>query len=113
MKKLIQKRYELLLIDEYNTSKKCCNCYKELKKEKDKFRLLYCEGCEGREEYSEQLSNIGSLENLKKPILDDQEKNINKRYINRDLNACINMMKIVRHMIKNKGERKKEFRRGK
>ena len=30
LKRLINKRYNTLLIDEYNTSKKCCNCFNDV-----------------------------------------------------------------------------------
>lgn len=46
MKKLLQKKFDILLIDEYNTSKKCCNCLKDVGHQK--FRLLTCDDCVGK-----------------------------------------------------------------
>jgi hypothetical protein len=50
LRKLIHKRYDTITINECNTSKKCCDCYKDLEYYKDKenkkvFRLLVCSNC--------------------------------------------------------------------
>jgi len=50
LRKLIHKRYDTITINEFNTSKKCCDCYKDLEYYKDKenkkvFRLLVCSNC--------------------------------------------------------------------
>ena len=81
------------MINECNTSKKCCNCWKDLvnhkyeKKNEDNeketkclFRVLKCENCEG--------INIGSLESKKCPV-----------FITRDLNSCVNMISIAKNII--------------
>ena len=50
LRKLIHKKYDTITINECNTSKKCCDCYKDLEYYKDKenkkvFRLLICSNC--------------------------------------------------------------------
>jgi hypothetical protein len=50
LRKLIHKRYDTITINECNTSKKCCDCNKDLEYYKDKegkkvFRLLVCSDC--------------------------------------------------------------------
>jgi len=87
LRKIISKRFLLVLINEFNTSKKCCNCWKDnenyyLDGEK-KFRILTCKDCE---------VNIGSLESKKCPM-----------FITRDLNSCVNMISIAKNIIYKKG----------
>ena len=50
LRKLIHKKYDTITINECNTSKKCCDCNKDLEYYKDKegkkvFRLLVCSNC--------------------------------------------------------------------
>jgi len=50
LRKLIHKKYDTITINECNTSKKCCDCNKDLEYYKDKegkkvFRLLVCPDC--------------------------------------------------------------------
>jgi hypothetical protein len=50
LRKLIHKKYDTITINECNTSKKCCDCHKDLDYYKDKenkkvFRLLVCSNC--------------------------------------------------------------------
>ena len=50
LRKLIHKKYDTITINECNTSKKCCDCNKDLEYYKDKegkkvFRLLKCSEC--------------------------------------------------------------------
>ena len=93
LRKLVEKNYLSMMINERNTSKKCCNCWKELvnhkyeKKNEDNeketkylFRVLKCENCEG--------VNICSSESKKCPM-----------FITRDLNSCINMISIAKNII--------------
>ncbi len=49
-RKLIHKRFDTITINEHNTSKKCCDCHKDLShhrdsKNKEIFRLLKCSDC--------------------------------------------------------------------
>ena len=100
LKRLIQKKYTTLLLDEYNTSKKCCNCWNDVENvcinEKSQFRLLKCNTC--------NECNFGSPEDKKVP------KFHSTKYLTRDKNSCINMLSIAKHMIYKK-ERPKEFQR--
>ena len=41
LRKLIHKKYDTIIINECNTSKKCCDCYKDLKYYKDKKTKRY------------------------------------------------------------------------
>ena len=50
LRKQIHKIYDTITINEFNTSKKCCDCYNEMKHYKDKkntevYRLLVCSNC--------------------------------------------------------------------
>lgn len=95
LRKLIEKRYLVVLINEFNTSKKCCNCWKDnenyvLDGEKQ-FRILTCKDCE---------VNIGSSESKKCPM-----------FMTRDLNSCINMISIAKSIIYTR-TRPKEFCKG-
>ena len=50
LRKLIHRKYDTITINECNTSKKCCDCNKDLEYYKDKegkkvFRLLICSNC--------------------------------------------------------------------
>jgi hypothetical protein len=98
LKRLIQKKFTTLLIDEYNTSKKCCNCWNNVENvcinEKSQFRLLKCNTC--------NECNFGSPEDKKVP------KFYSNKYLTRDKNSCINMLSIAKHIIYKK-ERPKEF----
>jgi hypothetical protein len=76
LRKLIHKKYDTITINEHNTSKKCCECNKDLKHYKDNegkevFRLLVCSECVSCE---------------------------NKRTVfrTRDENSAINIMNITR-----------------
>ena len=93
LKRIISKKYQVLLIDEYNTSKKCCNCGGNLENckisDKKIFRILTCKSCKNK--------HIG------RPT----DKNIpmghSSVFINRDLNSCLNMLKITQSLIDGKG----------
>ena len=50
LRKLIHKRYDTITINECNTSKKCCDCFQDLKhyrnkENKGEFRFLVCSNC--------------------------------------------------------------------
>ena len=88
LRKLIHKKYDTITINEYNTSKKCCDCNKDLEYYKDKegkkvFRLLKCSECVSCE---------------------------NKKIVfrTRDANSAINIMKLAKCWIE-KQERPYEF----
>jgi len=100
IKKEIAKRYDFtLLIDEYKTSKLCHGCSNELEnvyiKEKKIYRLKGCRTC--------------STYNTER--LEGEDVSVYKscKYINRDKNACLNMIKLAEHMIRTGGERIPEY----
>jgi len=105
IKKLVNKRFNTLLIDEYNTSKKCCNCYRDVENIKlgsnSKFRLLGCKGCKRNQD----KSNIGSPED------ENNSMETSYSFLTRDKNSCINMQTIIKHMIQTGGKRPKPFSR--
>lgn len=97
LRRLIEKKYKVLMMDEYCTSKLCSKCNKELinykmsKKDIEiyenkhnkkckistKHRLLVCSGCCGSE-------------------------NKKSTFWNRDVNACMNMLKLTQEWINTK-----------
>jgi hypothetical protein len=88
LRKLIHKRYDTITINECNTSKKCCDCFQDLKhyrnkENKEEFRLLVC-------------SNCVSCEN---------KKNV---FRTRDANSSINIMNLGKCWIY-KQQRPSEF----
>jgi hypothetical protein len=105
LKRLVKKRYTTLLLDEYNTSKKCCHCWKDISNitidGSKKFRLLGCKHCRNDKE-----EHIGSPEDEPKSMFQSY------RFFTRDKNSCLNMLGIVKHMIYNKNKRPTEFTRG-
>jgi len=114
LKRLISKRFITMLIDEYNTSKKCCNCWKDIENVaingNKKFRLLGCKNCSiiGLNNSKKTNDcNIGSPEGEHKSMFQSYS------FLTRDKNSCINMLSIVKHMIYNKKLRPPEFTRGK
>ena len=82
LKRLVSKKYNTLLVYEYNTSKKCCNCLDNIDNKiingSSKFRLLQCNNCNVE---SSENSNNSSFQLCK--------------YLNRDQNSCANMLNIV------------------
>jgi hypothetical protein len=105
LKRLVKKRYTTLLLDEFNTSKKCCHCWKDISNitidGSKKFRLLGCKHCRNNKE-----EHIGSPEDEPKSMFQSY------RFFTRDKNSCLNMLGIVKHMIYNKNKRPSEFIRG-
>ena len=88
LKKAISKKYQVLMIDEYKTSKLCNKCENELINYKDKnnkkiHRLLVCMHCKSK----------NKCDGLESEII---------TFINRDMNACLNMLKLSSEWIKDK-----------
>ena len=81
------------MIDEYNTSKLCCKCGHELEKKDNKHRLLICKDCRTREEihYKYYDLNVNYLQNKNITFKD--------RIFTRDLNSCLNMIRLAEHII--------------
>ena len=90
LRKQIHKRYDTITINEFNTSKKCCDCYNEMKHYRDKknmevYRLFVC-------------SNCVSCQN---------KQNV---FRTRDANSAVNIMNLTTCWIKNQ-TRPEEFNR--
>ena len=87
IKKILKKRFEVYLIDEYNTSK--LNYRTEKKGEKLKMRMKY--EINGEEKtYIKEMHSILTFKMGKE----------GSGCINRDFNACMNMLKIIKSLIK-------------
>ena len=87
MRRIIEKRFDVVLIDEYCTSKLCSQCHHELTNYKNIHRLLVCSHCKSN-----------GLES----------KNVT--FMNRDMNACMNMLNLSNQWINTK-TRPKEYSR--
>ena len=79
LRKLIHKKYDTITINEFYTSQICCECYSELKHQRDKkekeiYRLFCCSNC------------VSS-------------KNKNGVYRTRDKNSAISIMKLTKEWI--------------
>lgn len=100
LRKIVAKKYLTLSINEFNTSKKCCKCWKDLEYKaingNKKFRLLVCKNCNGK--------NTGSSESENNSVFSP-----NNSFFTRDVNSCVNMLNIAKHMINNNKERPKAF----
>jgi hypothetical protein len=88
LRKLIHKKYDTITINEFYTSQRCCECYNELKHQKDKkgkeiYRLFCCSNC------------VSS-------------KNKNGVCRTRDKNSAISIMKLTKEWLNNQ-TRPKEF----
>ena len=102
LRKKINKRFPLFLVNEFRTSKLCCRCEKPLenmkvkvkkgKKEKNKkiHRILVCRGC---------ITISGSKSN-------------SSYFINRDRNGTANILKVAKNILET-GEKPINFRRKK
>jgi hypothetical protein len=90
LRKLIHKKYDTITINEYYTSQKCCECYKDLKhcndkKGKEIYRLFHCSNCVSYE-------------------------NKNTVFRTRDKNSAISIMKLTKEWIETQ-TRPSEFQR--
>jgi len=99
IKKKLNKYYESYLVDEYNTSKLCCKCGNKLEHYKDKFRLLICKDCKTRTQYHYKYYD----KNVK--CLKEQNITFKSQIFTRDLNSCLNIIKLLEHIINNKKEK--------
>lgn len=79
LRRIIQKRFDLLLVDEWGSSKYCNQCHHELEHHKNLYRVLVCPVCQ----------NSG-LE-IKKTC-----------FFNRDANACMNMVYLSREWLQHR-----------
>ena len=99
IKKRLSKMFNSYLVDEYNTSKLCCKCGNKLEHYKEIFRLLICNNCKTREQYHYKYYD----ENVK--CLKEQNITFKNQIFTRDLNSCLNIIKLSEHIINNKKEK--------
>lgn len=85
LRKLIHKKYNTITINEYNTSKKCCDCDNDLDYYKDKegkkvFRLFVCSNCVSCENkkivFTKRDDNFLNKHNEIKKLLDRKTRTI-------------------------------------
>jgi len=89
LRKLIHKKYDTLTINEFYTSQKCCECYKDLKHHINK-KVKYRKDTRGKEIYRLFCcSNCVS------------SKNKNGVFRTRDKNSAISIMKLTKEWIEN------------
>jgi len=86
LRRVISKKYDVVLLDEFKTSALCSKCNKGLDNYKNIHRLLVCKNC-------------GSF------ICSENKNGV---FINRDMNACINMVNLSKEWINSK-KRNKNF----
>ena len=83
LKRVVEKRYTTFLVDEYNTSKKCCNCGTTLEKIEANWSLLKCKNC---------TQYIDCPE-------DKNDSMCRYNFYNRDYNSALNILAISKHII--------------
>ena len=99
IKKRLSKIFNSFLVDEYNTSKLCCKCGNKLEHYKEKFRLLVCENCKTRKQYHYKYYDLNVN------CLKEQNITFKNQIFTRDLNSCLNIIKLSEHIINNKKEK--------
>ena len=107
LKKLIARRFLTFQINEYNTSKKCCNCWNDVVnaeiKGKEIHRLIQCKNSDC---YRREFRwNTESSESVIRPY------HVKNNYYTRDFNSCMCMLWIVHHMYYNNMKRPQQFSR--
>jgi len=79
LRRVIQKNFSVVLVDEFRTSKLCSHCNCELEHYNNLHRVLVCRGCKSSGSESK-----------------------NTTFMNRDMNACMNMLHISKSWIQSK-----------
>ena len=79
LRRTIEKKFNVLLLDEFRTSKLCSKCNCKLENYNNLHRVLVCRGCKSSGSESK-----------------------NTTFINRDMNACMNMLHISNSWIQSK-----------
>ena len=95
LKRKLSKHFKnCYLVDEYNTSKLCCKCGRELEKYNDKHRLLICKDCRlNKNQYSYKYFEL-NVDHFKNDTIKFKD-----RYFTRDMNSCLNMIRLAEHII--------------
>jgi len=86
LRRIIEKKFNVVLIDEFKTSKLCCHCGNELEHYNNIHRLLVCKDC--------------NRCNVKRSKCNGSESK-KVTFMNRDMNACMNILTISHEWIKN------------
>ena len=79
LRRVIQKKFNVVLVDEFRTSKLCSKCNCKLENYKNLHRVLVCRGCKSSGSESK-----------------------NTTFMNRDMNACMNILHISNNWIQSK-----------
>jgi len=79
MRKILEKRFKLVLFDEFRTSKLCCCCHNDLENYNSLHRILVCSNCKS-----------------------DGCESKNITFINRDINGCKNILNLSYEWINEK-----------
>ena len=79
LRRTIEKKFNVVLVDEFRTSKLCSKCNYELESYNNLHRVLACRGCKSSGSESK-----------------------NTTFMNRDMNACMNMLHISNSWIQSK-----------
>jgi len=86
LRRLVGKRFEIVMVDEYRTSKLCNQCHRKLEHYQSLYRVLVCRHCQSSRSESKCC------------------------FFNRDSNACMNMLYLAREWLHNR-MRPLEYRR--
>lgn len=78
LRRLIEKKYDVVMMNEFRTSKLCNQCHNELDHHKNLYRVLVCRHCQSNRLESKCC------------------------YFNRDANACMNMMYLAHEWLVHK-----------
>ena len=78
LRRLINKKYDVVMVDEYRTSKLCNQCHEKLVPHKNLYRVLVCQHCQ-----NDRLES-------------------RNHFFNRDANACMNMLYLSHEWLNNK-----------
>ena len=130
LNKLIAKFFTTFLLDEYNTSKKCCNCGSNVEKlympivnkegkkvKKEIHRLMRCSNCVNHGQYKLVLKELKQKVSQSGMTITNTcsseskiQKVFNGGYLTRDRNSCLDMMNIAKSLIY-LNKRPEEFKR--
>lgn len=86
LRRIIEKKFNVVLVDEFRTSKLCSHCGNDLENYKNIHRLLVCKDC--------YKGNV-----KKRKCNGSESKKVT--FMNRDMNACVNILTISHEWIKN------------
>ena len=86
LRRIIEKKFNVVLIDEFKTSKLCSHCGNDLEHYNNIHRLLVCKDCHKG--------------NIKKHKCNGS-KSKKVTFMNRDMNACVNILTISHEWIHN------------